>query len=158
MCLFAIEFNDASESHIQFIIIPQRLKLFLSIIIANLILSIVENDDQKGNGFGSLRVEREHLLYLYLRLLSDLLVLALDVGVAVDFDEESEPERLFKCADLVVVLIKGHEVKEQPACVFEPVEIQASQKILSQIFIYKILPCEIFRWHQFVVDMDSLPQ
>ena len=158
MRLLAIELNDASERHIQLVIVPQGLKLFLGIIVGNLILGIVEDDDQQGDVLGPLRVEREHLLYLHLRLLLDLLVLALDVGVAVDLYQEGEAERLLERADLVVLLVQGHEVEEQPACVFEPVEIQTPQKVLRQFLVNKILPCEIPRRLQFVIGADSLPQ
>ena len=158
MRLLAIELDDASERHIQLVIVPQRLKLFLGIIVGNLILGIVEDDDQQGDVLGPLRVEREHLLYLHLRLLLDLLVLALDVGVAVDLYQEGEAEGLLERADLVVLLVQGHEVEEQPACVFEPVEIQTPQKVLRQFLVNKILPCEIPRRLQFVIGADSLPQ
>lgn len=66
MGLFPVEFDDTSHSHIQFVIIPQGLKLFLGIIISDLVVGVVENDDEKWNGLGSLRVQREHLLHLHL--------------------------------------------------------------------------------------------
>lgn len=63
--------------------------MFLSVIISNLVVSVVKDNDQKGNSLGSLRVQRKHFFHLHLRLLFYLLVFTLDVGVAVDFYEES---------------------------------------------------------------------
>lgn len=86
-----------------------------------------------------MRIQSEHLLNAQFRLLPYLLVLVLDVCVGVEFDQESEAQRLLESAYFVVLLVECHEVQEVPACVFKPAEIETPQKVLAEVFVHEIL-------------------
>ena len=115
--------------------ISKLFKLFLGILIGDLTLSVEKEYDQNWQSFTSLRVKRKHLLYPHLCLFLYLLIFIFYVSVCIDLNHENKSQRLFQCAQFVVLLIERHKIQEKFASFLKPTEIQASQEILAELSI-----------------------
>ena len=111
--------------------------MLLRLFVCNLILLVVDDDDENGKILDPLRIDGKHLLHSKIGLLLYLLVLALDVGVLVDFDDIGQPQRLFQEPLLMVLIIKGHIVEKQFAGLLEPAEVQTAEVVLTELLIHQ---------------------